>query len=472
MNRCKACQSLITLSLSGETTTTAEPALKEHLASCEVCRTAFVEETALGAFLGTRAARARALGVAPPWRPAGLGLVPATASQPLSALQRAALLLTAAAGLALLVVWVGAPELTRLPPRPDADPTSGTRIEKQLAVPEGYDVSLFAAGIADARTLRVTSAGDVLVSSPRNGRIMLLEADRDGNGAADGERVLLKGLKRPNGLDLNGAYLYVAEEDAVGRIAFDARSGTVRGGYERIIEGLPSGGSHWKKTIRFGPDGLLYVAVGASCNACVEEDGRRAALLRYTPEGEFVDRYATGLRNSVGFDWSPTTGVLYATDNGRDLLGDDFPPCELNAVVEDGFYGWPFAHGSNVPDPDLADRDHPAIATAITPVHEFRPHNAPLGMVFLRHDGHPLGYRDAAIVALHGSWARAEKDGYKVVSLHFGPDGSIEERDLLTGFLVGNRALGRPAGVAEGPDGSIYVSDDFASAVYRIRYGA
>ena len=326
MNKCKACQSLITLYLSGETTASAGRAMNDHLASCADCRAALAEETTLGMFLGTRASRARALGVAPPWRPAGLGLVPATASRPLGVLGRAGLLLTAAAGLVLLVVWMAAPDPWRSAAEPRHTPTAGVRLEKQLAVPEGYDVSVFAAGIADARTLRVTTAGDVLVSSPRSGRIMLLEADRDGDGASDGERVLIDGLKRPNGLDLNGSYLYVAEEDSVGRIGFDAGTGTVWGGYERIIEGLPSGGSHWKKTIRFGPDGLLYVAVGASCNACVEEDARRAALLRYTPDGEFVDRYATGLRNSVGFDWSPTTGVLYATDNGRDLLGDDFPP--------------------------------------------------------------------------------------------------------------------------------------------------
>ena len=212
--------------------------------------------------------------------------------------------------------------------------------------------------------------------------------------------------------------------------------------------------------------------MGSSCNACVEEDARRAALLRYTPDGEFVDTYATGLRNSAGFDWSPATGTLYATDNGRDMLGDDFPPCELNAVVEGGFYGWPFANGANVPDPDLGADPNASLQPAIAPAHEFRPHNAPLGIVFVRHRGHPPDYRAAAIVALHGSWNRSEKDGYKVVSLHFGTDGSIEERDFLTGFLSDGVAIGRPAELAEGPDGSIYVSDDYGSAVYRIRYGA
>lgn len=357
-----------------------------------------------------------------------------------------------------------------LPAWLDPAPMSSAQVGTRLVAPDGYGVSLFASGIADARAIRVTAAGDVLVSTPRDGRVLLLEGDRDGDGAADGRRVLIDGLTRPNGLDLAGGYLYVGEEDGIGRISFDPRTGNTDGTYQRIIDGLPGGGNHWKKTIRVGPDGLLYVAVGSSCNVCVEEDPRRAAILRYTPEGERLDVYATGLRNSGGFDWSPTTGALYATDNGRDLLGDDFPPCELNEIVAGGFYGWPFANGTNVPDPDLG-MDLPARSAPIAPVHGFRAHNAPLGIVFLRHDNHPPAYRTAALVALHGSWNRTTKDGYKVVSLHFRADGTVDERDFLTGFLADDTAIGRPTEVAEGPDGSIYVSDDYGSAVYRVRYG-
>ena len=383
--------------------------------------------------------------------------------------------------LAVVVVWMTVPvntpwtsmlqQMGALPAWMAPAPMTPDRFDGRLSVADGYGVSLFATGISDARVLRVTAAGDVLVSTPRDGQVVLLEADRDGDGAADGRRVLVEGLVRPNGMDISGGYLYIAEEDGVGRIAFDSRLGTTEGPYQRIVEGLPGGGNHWKKTIRFGPDGLLYVAIGSSCNVCVEDDPRRAAIHRYTSEGEFLDVFATGLRNSAGFDWSPTTGAMFATDNGRDLLGDDFPPCELNIVVEDGFYGWPFANGANLPDPDLGADAQEAINTAVSPAHEFRAHNAPLGIVFLRQDNHPSDYREAAIVALHGSWNRTTKDGYKVVSLHFSADGSIEERDFLTGFLTDDTALGRPAEVAEGPDGSIYVSDDLGSAVYRIRYG-
>jgi glucose/arabinose dehydrogenase len=347
-------------------------------------------------------------------------------------------------------------------------PTMSPEDAGRLVVPTGYAVSLFATGVAEARGLRVTARGDVLVSSPRDGQVVLLEADRDDDGLTDGRRVLVDGLNGPTGLDLAGVFLYVGEEDAVGRIGFDSATGTVTGSYQRIIEGLPPGGNHWKKTVRVGPDGLLYVALGSSCNVCVEEDERRAALLRYTTTGAFVDVYATGLRNSGGFDWSPVSGALFATDNGRDMLGDDFPSCELNEIVEGGFYGWPFLNGSNVPDPDLGTDRPAALPAAVDPAHAFQPHNAPLGFQFLRHVDHPAEYRHAAVAALHGSWNRSSKDGYKVVSLHFATDGTVEERDFLTGFLRDETAVGRPADVAEGPDGSIYVSDDFGGAVYRV----
>ncbi len=362
-------------------------------------------------------------------------------------------------------------QMGALPVWMDPPPVTPDQVEQQLVAANGYGVSLFATGISEARVVRATAAGDVLVSTPRDGRVVLLEADRDGDGASDGRRTLVADLQRPNGLEIADAFLFVAEEDGVGRIAFDELTGATSGDYQRIIEGLPPGGNHWKKTIRMGPDGLLYLAVGSSCNVCIEDDPRRAAILRYTPDGEFVDLFATGLRNSAGFDWSPSTGGLYATDNGRDLLGDDFPPCELNRVVEGGFYGWPFANGANLPDPDLGEGHEADIASAIAPAHEFRAHNAPLGITFLRHVGHPADYRHAAIVALHGSWNRSTKDGYKVVSLHFAPDGSIDERDFLTGFLVDDVASGRPAEVAEGPDGSVYISDDLAGAVYRVQAG-
>jgi glucose/arabinose dehydrogenase len=339
----------------------------------------------------------------------------------------------------------------------------GSRIQ----VPRGLSIQLYAE-LPRVRWLRPTPAGDLLASVPREGRVVLIERDRNGDGRADGVRTLLEDLNRPHGIDLADGWLYVGETDAVGRVRFDSATGQTSGAFERIATGLPGGGNHWTRTLRVGPDGGLYVSVGSSCNVCVEDDPRRAALLRFAVDGTGGEVFASGLRNAVGFDWHPDTGELYATDNGRDLLGDDFPPCELNRVVKGGFYGWPFANGDRVPDPDLGEGREQEIATSIPPVHAFRAHNAPLGIAFLPRELAPGFPRGTAIVALHGSWNRTRKDGYEVVSLHFGSDGNVEERRFVWGFLENDSVIGRPVDVALGADGAVYVSDDYAGAVYRV----
>ncbi len=344
----------------------------------------------------------------------------------------------------------------------------------RLRPPPGTTVSRFAQDLPNVRFLRFTPGGDLLASLPRSGRVLRLSADRDGDGRSDGRHEVVAGLNRPHGLDLHDGWLYVAETDAVGRIRFDPVTGTTSGAFERVVTGLPGGGNHWTRTLRFGPDGWMYVSIGSTCNVCLEKDRRRATIVRYRPDGTGEEVFATGLRNSVGFDWRPEDGLIYATDNGRDLLGDDFPPCELNRIQEGGFYGWPIANGNRVPDPDFGKGQEARIAASIPPVHGFRAHNAPLGMTFLRGEAVPAQYRGAAIVALHGSWNRTRKDGYKVVSLHWGPDGGIAERDFLTGFLgaTDEDVIGRPVDAAEGPDGSVYVSDDEAGTIYRVEWKA
>jgi mono/diheme cytochrome c family protein len=244
-----------------------------------------------------------------------------------------------------------------------------------------------------------------------------------------------------------------------------------------VITGLPGGGNHWTRTIGFGPDGFLYVAVGSSCNVCIEADPRRAAISRYDPATWQGKIFAKGLRNSVGFAWRKVSdGVgsgteMIATDNGRDLLGNDFPPCELNRIVEGGFYGWPFANGDRVKDPDLGAGHDAEIASSLPPVHGFAAHNAPLGITFLDAPQTPAAYRGAALVALHGSWNRTSKDGYKVVSLHWDAKGNITQRDFLTGFLKDDNVIGRPVDIAQGEDGTIFISDDYAGSVFRVTAG-
>ena len=346
-----------------------------------------------------------------------------------------------------------------------------------LRLPPGFVLTRFATGLNNVRFLRVTERGDVVVSQPREGRVTLLLADTTGDGVSEGSIALVSGLDRPHGLALRDGYLYVAEMTAVGRIGFDAATRQTTGTFERVITGLPRGGNHWTRTIGFGPDGFLYVSVGSSCNVCIEEDARRAAISRYDPATWQGKIFAKGLRNSVGFAWrTMSDGVgseaeLIATDNGRDLLGNDFPPCELNRIVEGGFYGWPFANGDRVKDPDFGAGHDTEIASSLPPVHRFAAHNAPLGIAILDAAQTPAAYRGAALVALHGSWNRTNKDGYKVVSLHWDAKGDITQRDFLTGFLKDENVSGRPVDIAQGQDGTIYISDDYAGSVFRVTTG-
>ncbi len=351
------------------------------------------------------------------------------------------------------------------------DAPSSAQVESRYRVPEGFSLAIWASELGNVRWMKTTATGDVIATISRAGKVILLERDDDGDGRSDGEQTLFEGLNRPFGLELHDGWLYIGETDAVGRIRFDDDTRTTSGEYERIITGLPGGGNHWTRTLGFGPDGMLYVSVGSSCNVCLEEDPRRATIVRYRPDGSDETIYAAGLRNAVGFDWQPGTGKLYATDNGRDLLGDDFPPCELNDVVEGGFYGWPFANGDNIPDPDFGPGQEARIATSIAPAHPFRAHNAPLGIHFIREARVPAQLQGAALVAHHGSWNRTEKDGYKVVSLHWDAAGRIREVDFMTGFEKNEDVSGRPVHIVEGHDGAFYISDDYAGVIWRVAYG-
>lgn len=349
-------------------------------------------------------------------------------------------------------------------------PASEGIVRERYQVPEGFSVQLYASDIPRARFLHFTPAGDLLVSRPHSGDILLLRHDSNGDGQPDGRETLMAGLDRPLGMAISGDWLYIAESNRIGRIAFDSSTGKPNGDYQAIVEGLTDNGNHWSKTIRIGPDNKLYLAQGSTCNVCEEEDSRRATMMRFNLDGSQSEVFATGLRNSVGFDWAPWSGEIFATDNGRDLLGDDFPPCELNHIEQGHFYGWPYFNGDNLPDPDMGEDPLAAQRQPSAPVHNFSAHNAPLGVTFLTADSLPDDFRRSALVALHGSWNRSTPDGYKVVSLHWS-DSGIEQRDFLSGFNQDGDISGRPVDVAQGPDGAIYVSDDYAGAIYRISYG-
>jgi glucose/arabinose dehydrogenase len=383
-----------------------------------------------------------------------------------------AILLVAAA----LLLWYGPVEIGNKKLLLDfllgrgTEPPTADQVAKHLRVADGFRLDVYASDVPLARWPLATAAGDLIVSRTRAGAVVLLERDRGADGRSDATRVLLEGLDRPHGLVLHDGWLYVAENTGIGRIRFDETTGTAQGAYTRIVDDLSGNGFHQTKTIGMGPDGWLYLSQGSTCNVCLEQDERRATMMRMRPDGSGREVFARGLRNSVGFDWAPWDGALYATENGRDLLGDDFPPDELNRIVRGSHYGWPFVNGAGVPDPDYGDRLPAGLdaGSFVVPAHGFRAHNAPLGIRFLRSGTLPPGYERTALVALHGSWNRSQPDGYKVVALDWAADGSISERDFLTGFLNEEGVLGRPAGVTQGSDGAIYITDDYAGVVYRV----
>ncbi len=352
-------------------------------------------------------------------------------------------------------------------------PTAST-LKNRFSLPDGFELELFASDLPKIRFLKFTPGGDLLVTRPHAGDVLLLKRDRskplEERPEVQDRITLLSGLKRPHGIELHAGWLYVAESDSVGRVRYNDDEGRIEGEYEIIIDGLTDNGNHWSKSIGVGPDLKLYLSQGSTCNVCLEEDTRRATFYRYELDGSGESLVATGLRNSVGFDWAPWSGTLYATDNGRDMLGDDYPPCELNAIQQGAFYGWPYFNGDNQVDPDMGSIPAEYGPAPQAPAHNFRAHNAPLGMRFVQNQAWPERYRRSALVALHGSWNRSTLDGYKVVSLHWNENG-IEERDFLTGFEKEGDVIGRPVDIAQGPDGAVYVSDDYAGAIYRVVYG-
>jgi glucose/arabinose dehydrogenase len=347
------------------------------------------------------------------------------------------------------------------------DTPSEQNLKQTISTAPGFGISLYASDIEGARMLQFTEAGHLLVSRPHQGEVILLEHDSGGDGTPDGQRVVIDGLNKPHGIAIYDGWLYIGEANQVGRVRIKEPDFTTYGAYEVVIANLTGDGNHAYKNITFGDDDLLYLSQGSTCNVCIEVDHRRGTIMTFDPDGHRGKLFATGLRNSVGMAWSTRDGELYATDNGRDLLGDDYPPCELNKIVKGGFYGWPFVNGFGEQDPDYGSGEN---RNAIDPEFGFAAHNAPLGITFVDEYHWPIVFKDAALVALHGSWNRTVPDGYRVVSLHWNGD-EIEQRDFLSGFESNGNISGRPVDVAIGPDGAAYVSDDYAGAIYRVAPG-
>lgn len=337
-----------------------------------------------------------------------------------------------------------------------------------VVLPEGFELAYWAEDVPGARSLTVAPDGTVIVGTRDPGKVHAL-ADVDGDGRAEQRWLVAEGLDSPNGVALRGSDLYVAEIGRILRFPDLLERLDDPPEPEVVTDAYPDDAAHGWKFIRFAPDGRLFVPVGAPCNVCLEPDPY-ATLTALDVDTAEYEVYARGIRNTVGFDWHPESGELWFTENGRDWMGDDAPPDELNHAPRARMhFGFPFVHGTDVEDPDYGDhRSRPPTATP--PEVELQAHVAALGMRFYRGDHFPDAYRGQILYAEHGSWNRSEPVGYRVALIRFVDGEPQAPEPFATGFLQGDDAWGRPVDVAELPDGSLLVSDDRNGAVYRVTY--
>ena len=339
----------------------------------------------------------------------------------------------------------------------------------EIELPAGFSIDVFAAEIANARSLAQSPSGTVFVGTGRRGGgIVHAVVDRDGDGNADDRYRIGSDLNWPNGVAFHDGDLYVAEISRV--LRFEGIESRLDSPPEPVVvtADLPDETHHGWKFIRFGPDGRLYVPVGAPCNICDEGDPF-ATILRLDETGDY-EVVARGVRNTVGFDWRPGTSELWFTDNGRDMMGDDVPPDELNVLTEDGqHFGYPYCHGQDIADPEFGDQR--PCDELVPPAIDLDPHVAAVGMRFYRGAAFPERYHGQIFIAEHGSWNRSNKIGYRVMVVHVDRDGrAAEYEEFATGWLQGEDSWGRPVDVMERADGSLLVSDDMRGVIYRIVY--
>lgn len=338
-----------------------------------------------------------------------------------------------------------------------------------LRLPPGFTVDLYADKVPNARSLTLGDDNTVYVGTRKAGKVYALR-DTDADGKADEKFVIAKGLTMPNGVAFYHGDLYVAEVARV--LKFQGIGKQLRNppSPKVVFDNLPTDLWHGWKYLRFGPDGKLYTAVGAPCNVCLPKQEIYSTIVRMNPDGSGFEIYARGVRNSVGFDWHPQTRTLWFTDNGRDWLGDDLPPDELNHAPKPGMhFGFPFCHGGDIPDPQYGREED--CKDYVPPAWRFGAHVAPLGLRFYTGSQFPADYRGKLFVAQHGSWNRTQPTGYRVVALTIKNGQVVDQSDFVTGWLQsGEKVIGRPVDLLQMPDGSLLVSDDHRGAIYRIVY--
>jgi len=367
----------------------------------------------------------------------------------------------------------------------------------QLRVPPGFRVTVFAKDMQHARWMQVAPNGDVYLSRPKQGDVMLLR-DTDRDGVADIKKTVAQNIRNVHGLALRENKLYMASDKKV--LVADVQADGALGPVRTLVDDLPDGSQHPYRTLAFGPDGMLYVTVGSQCNNCVETNFEAATVLRMQPDGSARSVYARGLRNTLGFAFNPVGGQLYGFDHGSDDRGDDTPPEELNAIVANKHYGWPYCWGDK--RVDMKQQNDPENSTKAdfcptteAPLLTYTAHAAPIGMVFYSGNQFPADFRGSAFVAMRGSWNRAQPSGYRVLRVRFDAAGKpVGTEDFVSGWLMtalppsltqpGNGSpteqskaqrpaqFGRLSGLAVAADGSLLIAEDQNGVIYRVSYGA
>ena len=354
---------------------------------------------------------------------------------------------------------------------PTAIPTRVVAPAEPIALPDGFDISVFAEGLANPRMMALGPDGALYVVERARQRVVRLP-DRDGDGIADGIEVVAAGeMEAPSSIAFfRDGSLYVGDVRQVVRF-FEPDAAGVFQRREVVVAGLPDAQGHSTRTVLFSPDfETLYVSIGSSCNVCRERDFRRATIMRYDPDGSNERVLVSGMRNAVGLAIRPGTAELWATNNGRDWLGDDLPPETVYRVTEGDNAGWPFCHSGRIVDPDFGTPG--ACEGILKPMVEMQAHSAPIGLTFYTGAQFPESYRNDLFVVFRGSWNRSVPTGYKLVRIPMGPDGEPGPvQDFAVGWLRADGTnWGRPADVITGADGSLYLSEDRGGIIYRIFY--
>lgn len=337
----------------------------------------------------------------------------------------------------------------------------------RIKLPPGFKITLFSGDVPAAREMAFSPGGTLFVGSMK-GSVYAIP------GAAGSERagrvvVIDRNLEMPVGVDFRDGSLYVSSVSRILRYD-DIESRLGKPPKPVVVNGsFPKERSHGWKFIRFGPDGRLYVPVGSPCNICKSADERYASIMRMKPDGSNLEIFARGVRNSVGFDWHPVSGELWFTDNGRDRMGDDMPPDELNRAQAQGLdFGYPYCHGGDLPDPEFGKER--SCMDFVPPAMKLGPHVASLGMRFYTGKMFPAEYRNQIFIAEHGSWNRSKEVGYRVTLVRLEGNRPVSYEPFATGWEKDEEYWGRPADVQAAPDGALLVSDDYAGAIYRIAY--